>query len=108
MLTTRTVLRALPDLKSVCASYVAVAAAGTAGALVMNSQLDFAERAGTFDHEGNSQLRLVAQRRPQSMRVSRSYRLAPREHAVLLRIEEVTALFVGGGGLEVEVTCVLR
>jgi hypothetical protein len=49
MLTTASVLRALPDIKAVGADYVAVAAAGTARAPVMDTQFDSAERTGTLD-----------------------------------------------------------
>jgi hypothetical protein len=50
MFTTPPVLCALPDLKAVGADHVAVTAARTAGPTVVNSQLNFAERAGTFGH----------------------------------------------------------
>ena len=50
MLTTPTVLRALPDLKAVGADYVAVAAAETAGTTVMDSQFDLAKWAFSLDH----------------------------------------------------------
>jgi hypothetical protein len=48
MLAVATMLGTLLHFKSIRTRPIAVAAAGTAGALVMTSQLDFAERARRF------------------------------------------------------------
>ena len=52
MVTRSTVLRALADLQPTWASHVAVTAAWTTGALVVDSQFDFAQRALGLDNRG--------------------------------------------------------
>jgi hypothetical protein len=56
MLTVPTVLRALPDLYAAGGGLVAIAAAGTAGALGMDPQLDPAQWALRLDNRSDCSL----------------------------------------------------
>ena len=58
MLAVATVLRARPDLKSARPCRVGVAAARTKAAVVMDSQLDLAQRAFRLDNRGDRALSL--------------------------------------------------
>jgi hypothetical protein len=62
MLTVAPMLRAPLHFKAVRTCSIAVAAARTTGAVVVNPQADSAQRAGAFDHVTNSGFRLAAQR----------------------------------------------
>lgn len=62
MLAIAAMLGALPNLETVRACSIAVAAAGTTRAVVVNPQADSAQRTNAFDHVTNSGLRLTAQR----------------------------------------------
>lgn len=53
MLAASSVLQTLPHIETVRSCYIAVTAAGTAGSLVMDPQLDIAQRALSLDHGGD-------------------------------------------------------
>jgi hypothetical protein len=61
MLAASSMLRALTDLEAARADNVAVAAAAAAGPVVMNAQLDLAERTGAFDQISYCRLGLQSQ-----------------------------------------------